>query len=96
MGFTDHVVGALKVTKAIQGGDGRNLVGAGRIELPTSCSQSRRPTAGPRPGKMSKMPVYLALLVPPERVELSSPALEAGTLSTELQGHFTIKNSTLK
>ena len=26
-------------------------------------------------------------MVPPERVELSSPAPEAGTLSTELQGH---------
>ena len=25
-------------------------------------------------------------MVPPERVELSSPAPEAGTLSTELQG----------
>ena len=32
-------------------------------------------------------------MVPPERVELSSPAPEAGTLSTELQGQFTIKNS---
>ena len=28
-------------------------------------------------------------MVPPERVELSSPAPEAGTLSTELKGHFT-------
>ena len=27
----------------------KNLVGAGRIELPTSWSQTRRPTAGPRP-----------------------------------------------
>jgi hypothetical protein len=27
-------------------------------------------------------------VVPPERVELSSPAPEAGTLSTELQGHY--------
>ena len=26
-------------------------------------------------------------MVPPERVELSSPAPEAGTLSTELKGH---------
>jgi hypothetical protein len=25
------------------------MVGAGRIELPTSWSQTRRPTAGPRP-----------------------------------------------
>ena len=32
-------------------------------------------------------------MVPPERVELSSPAPEAGTLSTELQGHYTTKNS---
>ncbi len=32
-------------------------------------------------------------VVPPERVELSSPAPEAGTLSTELQGHCTSKNS---
>ena len=32
-------------------------------------------------------------VVPPERVELSSPAPEAGTLSTELQGHSTAKNS---
>ena len=32
-------------------------------------------------------------MVPPERVELSSPAPEAGTLSTELQGHYTPKNS---
>ena len=31
-------------------------------------------------------------MVPPERIELSSPAPEAGTLSTELQGH--IKNIT--
>ena len=30
-------------------------------------------------------------MVPPERVELSSPAPEAGTLSTELQGHYTIE-----
>ena len=27
-------------------------------------------------------------MVPPERIELSSPAPEAGTLSTELQGHY--------
>ena len=32
-------------------------------------------------------------MVPPERVELSSPAPEAGTLSTELQGQLKIKNS---
>ena len=32
-------------------------------------------------------------MVPPERVELSSPAPEAGTLSTELQGHSELKNS---
>ena len=32
-------------------------------------------------------------MVPPERVELSSPAPEAGTLSTELQGHCGEKNS---
>ena len=32
-------------------------------------------------------------MVPPERVELSSPAPEAGTLSTELQGHYMPKNS---
>ena len=30
-------------------------------------------------------------MVPPERVELSSPAPEAGTLSTELQGHYMIE-----
>ena len=35
-------------------------------------------------------------MVPPERVELSSPAPEAGTLSTELQGHYTTKNITLE
>ena len=32
-------------------------------------------------------------VVPPERVELSSPAPEAGTLSTELQGQPKPKNS---
>ena len=31
-------------------------------------------------------------MVPPERVELSFPASEAGTLSTELQGHCMAKN----
>ena len=30
-------------------------------------------------------------MVPPERVELASPAPEAGTLSTELQGHCTTR-----
>ena len=33
-------------------------------------------------------------MVPPERIELSSPAPEAGTLSTELQGHSMIDDST--
>lgn len=30
-------------------------------------------------------------VVPPERIELSSPAPEAGTLSTELQGHCLLR-----
>ena len=33
-------------------------------------------------------------MVPPERIELSSPAPEAGTLSAELQGHSAINDST--
>ena len=33
-------------------------------------------------------------MVPPERIELSSPAPEAGTLSTELQGHSVTNDST--
>ena len=36
-----------RVEKAISGMD--EMVGVGRIELPTSCSQSRRPTAGLHP-----------------------------------------------
>ena len=64
------------------------LVGAGRFELPTSWSQTRRPAAGPRPEQVERGNVFRAV-VPPERIELSSPAPEAGTLSTELQGHST-------
>ena len=71
------------------------MVGAGRFELPTSWSQTRRPAAGPRPdanGYMGKKCRWA--MVPPERIELSSPAPEAGTLSAELQGHSTIENIT--
>ena len=72
--------------QTIRGRASEWLVGVGRIELPTSCSQSRRPTAGLHPGSKEKNREE-AKVVPPERVELSSPAPEAGTLSTELQGH---------
>ena len=42
-------IGGLRIRgeKAIPGID--EMVGVGRIELPTSCSQSRRPTAGLHP-----------------------------------------------
>ena len=41
------------------------LVGAGRIELPTSWSQTRRPTAGPRPAVSAAARKALPPLVPP-------------------------------
>ena len=45
------------------------------------------------PSNGKERAISVGPLVPPERVELSSPAPEAGTLSTELQGHYTAKNS---
>ncbi len=92
------------------------MVGAGRFELPTSWSQTRRPAAGPRPDStiylmpdnlITRLPGYLIArqfqlpegwkgrvagiepakpVVSLERVELSSLAPEASTLSVELQG----------
>ena len=72
------------------------VVGAGRFELPTSWSQTRRPAAGPRPrcvkvkedcglNAVSRQKAVKGM-VSPERVELSSLAPEASTLSVELRG----------
>ena len=69
------------------------MVGAGRFELPTSWSQTRRPAAGPRPVMLVSRGMLVGLkqsvkgMVSLERVELSSLAPEASTLSVELQGH---------
>lgn len=69
------------------------MVGAGRFELPTSWSQTRRPAAGPRPVQWVKKWLpdgkweAQIKMVSPERVELSSLAPEASTLSVELRGH---------
>ena len=67
------------------------LVGAGRFELPTSWSQTRRATAAPRPA------VFVfrrKRVVPPGRLELPHLAPEASALSAELRGLFKIKNNT--
>ena len=90
-----RMVGRHIVGRHIVGGEW--LVGAGRIELPTSWSQTRRPAAGPRPETTNRVRSDGRRvrnewtdgkgMVPPERIELSSLAPEASTLSAELQGH---------
>ena len=55
------------------------MVGAAGFEPATSCSQSRRATAAPRPDLMKWM-------VPPGRFELPHLTPEASALSPELRG----------